>query len=201
MGGLTPFDWPAQAVELNGDGLALALLALPASTARPVARQHARLALRQILGALLARPADTLVLHESENGPVLGGGMGDIRISLSYAAQRCLIGLAEGRPLGVDIVRVEHLPETGTLAQLYLPAPCRQAVHEAPPDDRDERFALAWAQMEARGKCLGLPLAEIDAPREQALQTCALAACRQPADYRIALASPGFSAEHAVISI
>lgn len=188
MGGLTAFDWPAHAVELNGDGLALALLALPANAPRPIASQHARQALRQILGGLLARPADALVLRESGSGPVLENAARDIRISLSYAAGRYLIGLAEGHALGVDIVRVEHLPETGALAQLYLPAPCRQAVHEAPPDDRNGRFALAWAQMEARSKCLGLPLGEMNPQRERALAAAHLTECAQIPGYRMAAA-------------
>ena len=201
MGGLTPFDWPAQAVRFSGDGFALALLALPVGSTRALAGQHARLALRQILGALLARPADEIVLRESGTGPVLENAARDIRISLSYASGRCLIGLAEGHPLGVDIVRIEQLPEIEALSRLYLTIAAHRDVIEAPPAARAARFALAWAQMEARSKCLGLPLAEIDAPRGKALQACELLACHQPADYRIALASQGLSAEHAVISI
>lgn len=195
MGGLTPLDWPA-AVQLDGDGLALVLLALPPGTARPAARQLARQVLRQILGGLLARPADEVALHESAQGPVLAEAARDIRISLSYAADRCLIGLAEGHALGVDIVRIESLPEIESLSRLYLPAADCRHVLDAPPTERDARFALAWAQMEARSKCLGLPLAEISQQREQALNAGKLADCRQTGNYRIALASPALSSEH-----
>lgn len=187
MGGLTPIGWPA-AVQLDGDGLALVLLALPPGTARPAARQFARQVLRQILGSLLARPADEIVLRESAQGPVLAKAARDIRISLSYAADRCLIGLAEGQALGVDIVRIENLPETEALCRLYLPAADCRHVLAAPPVERDARFALAWAQMEARSKCLGLPLAEIAPQREAALQACALTDCVQTDGYCAAFA-------------
>lgn len=201
MGGLRPRNWPQQAIQLDGNGLALALLALPTGSARPLARQHARQALRRILGELLGRPAGNIVLHESENGPVLEGATRNIQISLSYAADRCLIGLSAERPIGVDIVLVEKLPEIETLSRLYLPSAACRAVLAAPPAERDACFALGWAQMEARSKCLGLPLAEIDAPREYALQACELVNCAQTADYRIALATSPLSSEHVVISI
>lgn len=195
MGGLTPFGWPT-AVQLDGDGLALVLLTLPAGTARPAARQLARQVLRQILGSLLARPADELVLRESAQGPVLDETARDIRISLSYAADRCLIGLAEEQALGVDIVRIENLPEIDSLCRLYLPAADCRHVLAASPAERNARFALAWAQMEARSKCLGLPLAEISRQREQALNAGKLADCSQTGDFRIALASSALSSEH-----
>ena len=190
MGGLTaPLDWPAQAVALAPGGTALVLLTLPPHTARPQARRHARQALQQMLGALLARPAQAIILREDARGPLLDGAARDIRISLSYAANRCLIGLTEGLAIGVDIVRIENLPESESLARLYLPDAACRALPEAPGAARDAGFALAWAQMEARSKCLGLPLAEIDAQREQALNACALSDCAQTGAYRIALAT------------
>lgn len=200
MGGLTPTEWPQHAVRLDGKGRALALLTLPAGTARPAARQHARQALRQILAGLLGRSEDAVALRESRQGPVLEDSAHDLRISLSYAGKHCLIGLAEGQMIGVDIVRIEALPEINTLARLYLPSTSCQMVLAAPPADRDAAFALAWAQMEARSKCLGLPLAEISPQREAALDACALVDCRPHGDYRIALATTPLSSEHDVIS-
>lgn len=192
MGRLTPSDWPAPAVALDGNGLALVLLALPAGSPRPTARRQARQALRQIVGHLLALSPDDVVLSEGENGPQLGPQLADatrdLRISLSYAADRCLIGLAEGQALGVDLVRIEALPEIAALAELYLPARCRQAIDAAPAEERAARFAQAWAEMEARSKCLRLPLVEMDAQRERSLAAARLVDCAPIPGYRLAIA-------------
>jgi len=183
-----PWIWPQCPLAFDADRLALVLLALPPDTQRAQARALARQVLRQILGSLLARPGETLSLLESPRGPLLNDAARDIRISLSYAADHVLIGLAEGCALGVDLVRVEHLPEREALARLYLPEAACRAVLDAPASAQDAFFALRWAQMEARCKCLGLPLAEIDAPRARALATCKEVDCRQIDGYRMAVA-------------
>ncbi|MBZ0106866.1 MAG: hypothetical protein K8H84_14715 [Sulfuricella denitrificans] len=169
-------------------GLALLLLPLPAESLRAAARRLARQVLREVIGGLLALPAEAVPLIEGPQGPVLEGAARDIRISLSYAGGWALIGLAEGRALGVDLVRIERLPEVEALARLYLPSASRHAVLDAPAGMRDARFAQGWAEMEARSKCLGLPLAEISAERELILERCELMACGQVEGYRIAVA-------------
>lgn len=188
VGRITPFNWPEQTVALDGDGYALVFLTLPADSNRAAARQYARKALRQLLGDLLERSAEEVVLREGTHGPVLESTAPDIRISLSYAGDRCLIGLATGRSLGVDIVSVEDIPEIEALSRLYLPTIDTHALLATPAGERSETFALAWAQMEARSKCLGLPIDEISQQREQALNRCQLVDCTQAATYRIALA-------------
>lgn len=198
MGGLKPLDWPQQAIQLDGNGCALILLTLPAATPRFAASHTARQALRQILGELLAHE---IILRETAFGPMLDCAARDIRLSLSYAANLCLIGLAERHALGVDIVRIEPLPEIEALSRLYLPHTACRAVLDTPPATRDASFALHWAQMEARSKCLGLPLAEINPQREQALNTCQLIRCVQRNAYRIALATLPLSSEHVCLSI
>ena len=189
MGGVMPVDWPAQCAGFDDNGLALILIALPAGTARTAARLLARQVLRETLSQLLAQPAATLMLNECPHGPVLEGAAHNIQISVSYAADRCLLGLGKGCRLGVDIVRIEALPETTALARLYLPATACHEIMTAAPAARAACFALRWAQMEARSKCLGLPLAEISRQREQTLNECRLMDCVQTEGYRIALAT------------
>lgn len=186
MSGLTPFNWPEQAVHFDSRGLALVLLALPAAGTRSTARQYARRALRQILASLLHQQAEDVPLSETARGPVLGAVAGDIRISLSYASGHCLIGLSRGREIGVDIVRIERIAGIDAVSRLYLPS--AHAVIEAPAELRDARFALHWSQMEAGCKCLGLPLAEITPQREHALNKCEQIDCTQKEHYRMALA-------------
>ncbi|MEN6587798.1 MAG: hypothetical protein ABFE02_17290 [Sulfuricella sp.] len=161
---------------------------MPVATTRAHARLLARRALREVIGGLLSLPAEQVALLDGPHGPVLLGAAREIGISLSYAGDWALIGLSEGRALGVDIVKIDCLPEIESLARGYLPVAVCRGVLAAPPDRRDACFAQGWAEMEASSKCLGLPLQEIDAEREQALQACALLPCAQLDGYRIAAA-------------
>lgn len=188
MGALRPLIWPDKPAEFDGDGLALLLFALPTGTLRAHARLLARQVLREVLGGLLALPAEEVALVEGPYGPVLEGAACEIRISLSYAGAWVLIGLAKGRALGVDMVRVDRLPEVEALARFYLPAAACHALLDAPLETRDTCFAHGWAEMEACSKYLGLPLMEISSVRERALKTCRFVACEQVDGYRIAVA-------------
>ncbi len=188
MGELRPLIWPDKPAEFDHHGLALVLLALPGNTIRADARRFARQVLREAIGGLLELPTEAVPLAEGPHGPVLEGAARDIHISLSYAGNWALIGLAKGRALGVDMVRIESLPEIEALARLYLPAASCHAVLVAPAGMRDERFAQAWAEMEAGSKCLGLPLTEIGSERERILEGCELVACGQVEGYRVAVA-------------
>ena len=190
MGGLTPLRRPPQAIAFSDERLALLLLSLPPETPRPLARQHARSTLRQLLGKYVKCAPDQVALLETVSGPVVTGAGCNIHVSLSYAAGLCLIGLSNQGRIGVDIVHIQPLPETNALARLYLPATARDAVLSATAITKNALFALHWAQMEARSKCLGLPLAEISVQREQALNNCTLYDCAQLPDYCIALARP-----------
>lgn len=174
---LKPFVWPDCPDGFDANGLMLLLCKLPANTPRPESRRLARNVLSKVAGRL----APNAELVESPNGPELAGS--EIRISLSYAAGMALIGLSKFQEFGVDIVRVENLPEIDMLARLYLP---KSARHDALPPV--ESFGLRWAQTEACCKALRLPLAEIDAARERAYAACRLVDCEQFGGYKIAAA-------------
>ncbi len=169
---LKPLIWPDTPAGLDNEGLALILLNLPPGTHRAQAGQLARSVLREYLTALL--PVVQIEIVESPSGPLITGS--DLRISLSYAGDKALIGIARGRQLGVDIVKIECMDDVETLAKLYLPA--------APNAD----FALAWAQMEACCKALKLPLSEVNDARKLAYAGCELIDCEQMDGYRIAVA-------------
>lgn len=186
-----PVIWPQQPAAFDDDGLALVLLTLPVGTSHRATQRLTRQALQSILGVLLGRPAEALSLLESPRGPLLHDAARDLYISLAYAANHVLIGIADGRTLGVDLVHIEEVPpatELAALSQLYLPARACRAVLDAPAGTRAAHFAQGWAQMEACGKCLALPLTEIDANREQALASCALVACGPLNGYAMAVA-------------
>ena len=175
--------WPECPAGFDLNGLALVLFALPAGTRRSDARLLARAVLREMTGRLLGQ----VELIEGSHGPQLTGVASDIRISLSYAADKVLIGISCGRALGVDIVQIDHIAEIEALSRLYLPKAACHSILEAAPDVRDENFAHAWAQMEACCKALGLPLAEITREREQAYTGCDLLNYQQINGYMMAV--------------
>lgn len=177
--------WPEHPAGFDQNGLALVILTLPADTQRTDARRLAREVLRELTGRLLAAPVE---LMEGSHGPTLTGAACHIRISLSYAGDKVLIGLSCGRALGVDIVQIDRIAETLALSRLYLPESACTTVLEAAADFRDQSFASGWAQMEACCKALNLPLTEIDEEREKAYAVCELIKCEQINGYRMSVA-------------
>lgn len=183
---LKPLLWPECAAGFDPNGLALVVLTLPAGTQRTDARRLAREVLRELTGRLL--PGAPIELEDSPHGPRLTGAACDIRISLSYAGDKVLIGLSCGRAIGVDIVQIDRIAEIKTLSRLYLPQSACATVLEAAPDLTDQRFAESWAEMEACCKALSLPLAEVDEKRERAYANCELIDCEQIIGYSMAVA-------------
>ena len=167
--------WPDCPSRFDGNGIILTLLGLPHATPRTEAGMRARETAKEIAARLLNRT--NIELIETPQGPRLA--QSSAHLSLSYAADKVLIGFSCERPLGVDIVRIAPLPEIDALARLYLPA--SNAISAA-------GFAQAWAEMEACCKALNLPLAEIDARRKKAYAACDLLECTQIGGYRMAVA-------------
>jgi len=159
------FNWPERPAVLEAGGIALLLCEL--NLPRVDARQLARKRLRELCAQLL----NSTELTETLQGPVCPTGY----ISLSYAGNNLLIGLSRDVKLGVDIVAADPPPETGALTRLYLPA-------------FSGNFALAWAQMEACSKALGLPLTENSRERSRQLACCKIIPCEQTDGYQIAVA-------------
>lgn len=180
--------WTQGPAVFDAQGFALYLLTLPGDCARIEARQRARRLLREVLGDLLRLSAARVVLLEGPRGPRPAAGAGGIHVSLSYAGEHVLIGLGRKFVVGVDLVCVEDFDELPALTRLYLDQESGRQVMAAPRAALAANFAQAWAEMEARSKCLGLPLAEMRPQRALALQTCGLRSCAAIEGYRAALA-------------
>ncbi len=139
-------------------------LVLPGQNPRPAARALLRLLLAGYLGldperlALSLEPGRAPRLEQHWRGQPLF-------LSLSHARDAALLALCPGVPIGVDLVEVEAMPDCAAVAGLYLGprAAARLALPAGP--ERDAAFAREWAALEARGKCLGLPLTEWSAAR------------------------------------
>lgn len=96
--------------------------------------------------------------HKPMHSPV--GTSDDIFSSLSYAGNLLAIAVCKGAHVGVDIVQIEDFAESDAVAALYLPPPIAQAIRAAPREQHRRDFARAWAEFEARSKCLGQGICE-----------------------------------------
>jgi 4'-phosphopantetheinyl transferase len=62
--------------------------------------------------------------------------------------------------IGVDLLKLAHIPDWQAVATLYLGPEVSAAIAAAEPTQQMTCFALHWAQLEARCKCQGLGLSE-----------------------------------------
>lgn len=138
---------------------------------RPV-RDVARALLRDILAACLGTLPDRVPLQlEPGRAPAVAASWQGMRlsISMSYAGDVALIGVCPGASIGVDLVEIVSLPDWAQVAQLYLGPDATQRLANMDRAVRDKAFAMAWAELEARSKCLGLGLQEWSPARQQRL--------------------------------
>jgi 4'-phosphopantetheinyl transferase len=139
---------------------------------RSSARVQIRLAVQQMLGQLLARSPERIVLTSMPGqAPVIAVGGIDSRmgLSISHEADLSLAAINLDGRIGVDLMRVpqannhDHDHEwidLMTMARDYLGPACAIALAGVAPDLRRSAFASAWSAHEASLKCHGLALAE-----------------------------------------
>lgn len=138
---------------------------------RPV-REVARAHLRALLGAYLGMRPDRVPLHlapgQAPRVDTPWQGL-SLSISLSYAGGVALIGLCPGARIGVDLVEIVPIPDWDRVARLYLGPDAALRLAKMNRADSEKNFVLAWAEMEARSKCLGQGLQEWSPVRQQRL--------------------------------
>jgi 4'-phosphopantetheinyl transferase len=152
------FSWP-EIPALPPPGQPV-LVRVPTPSPRAEARRELRLALRQVLADWSGCSAEQIPLHETPRGPLWMGLLAgsSLDISLSYADGEAWMGLIRGGSIGIDVMRVQPVPELETLAPLYLgPAAWHTIQNSRHPD---VSFALAWTELEARLKLLKQSLRE-----------------------------------------
>lgn len=192
--------WPqglqAAVDALRADG-GLAVIGIPApgTEHRAAARAQIRAALRETLASFLDQPVASvrLVSHPGQairaEGPAAG-----LHLSVSHAPGMSLAALAARRAVGVDLVRLDPgmpaMPDWAQVARDYLGPAWVQQLHNAAPLQRPAAFARAWTQLEARLKCLGLPLTEWTPALARQLQTCQVMPLALPADWCGSVAVP-----------
>lgn len=167
---ISALGWPQDAHRVLADlrsphGLAVIRLDTPNTQARQAARQMARTALREVLGAWLQRDADTITLT-SRPGQGLTVDLAPLHVglSLSHAPAMSVAAIRLGGAVGVDLMQVdssrEPMPDWELVATDYLGPQQTQALRKIAPGQRALAFAQSWSRLEAGLKCLGQPLSE-----------------------------------------
>ncbi len=150
-----------------GQAFVLAL-ATPLSSLRDTARQSARCALRALLApALGCAPAEVPLQCEPGNAPRLALETPHIGLAIAHEAGLSLVAALRGGRIGIDLMRIEPVPDWEAVARDYLGAEVCERLAQTAAAARPAAFAAAWTRFEAMLKCHGRPLVEYSASPPQ----------------------------------
>jgi 4'-phosphopantetheinyl transferase len=165
--------WPG-AAPVTAGAIVVIGVATAHSQRRDAARLQLRRALREVLAGLLglapeniqlsavAGQAPRIVLDAkacADRG-LAQDTAGRIGCSLSHEAGLSLAAINLDGPIGVDLMRVQEIPDWEMVARDYLGGQAAAALAGVAPQQRARAFAKAWTAREASLKCLGRPLGE-----------------------------------------
>lgn len=153
--------------------------ALPPAQRREQQRRTLRHAARQILAEYLQCPPEAVPLSFPANAPPRLDGTWrghPLGLSISHAEGLSLLAICPDGPVGVDIVKVENLPDWENIAQHYLGPTTTRELRQTPPEHRPHAFARAWAALEACCKRHGQGVREWGREMETRLHACETAA-------------------------
>jgi 4'-phosphopantetheinyl transferase len=170
--------WPqdraaALAALRAGDRPVLLALATPPTPLRDAAREAVRAALSELLADFLGCAPGAVPLRSEPGRPLKLEVPGAPGISVSHDAGISLIALDGSGTPGIDVMRLEDLPDWSEVARDYLGEAASRDIAARHPSERAQAFASAWTRMEARLKCLGLALAEWSPALQRELDRCA----------------------------
>jgi 4'-phosphopantetheinyl transferase len=122
-------------------------------------------ALRELLGAYLARDPSRLVFRAGSHGkPLLAGGDG-LHFNLSHSGDRALVAVTRAGEVGVDVERRRPIREADLVNVKTLSRTELVTVGLAEREQRSVRFLRVWTRKEAYLKAVGTgiarPLGEI----------------------------------------
>jgi 4'-phosphopantetheinyl transferase len=133
-------------------------LARAARLADPLLRQRfitGRGQLRVLLGRYTGQPAHALAFTYNAHGrPSLAGSR--LRFNVTHAAGRAICAVAFDIEIGVDVERVQALPELDALARRVMSPLERMMFDELPMSERLMAFHRCWTRKEACLKACGV---------------------------------------------
>jgi phosphopantetheinyl transferase len=185
------FHWP-EMPTLPPPGQPV-LIRVATSQSRQAACQELRKVLRQILAAWSNLAPEQLPLRETSRGPVwprqLGGH--NLDISLSHAEGEGWIGLLRAGMIGVDAMKIQHVPEAEDVARHYLGEIALAGIQKS--TNPALAFAAAWTELEARLKCLKLKLSECSSTQTHELARCVIQSALVPEHLMVTVATAPMS--------
>jgi 4'-phosphopantetheinyl transferase len=135
-----------------------------AAIQRVDARARIRVVLREALGELAGLPPDAVMIQSTAGcAPAvsyLRPAATLPHISISHDEPLSLAAIHLHGPVGVDLARVQDIPDWRAVAHDYLGPHVARLLDAELPENRAAAFARAWSAHEARFKCHGLQLAE-----------------------------------------
>lgn len=130
---------------------------------RAAARAQIRRATQEALAALLGISIDDIRIASTPGKPpaiTLAGGNRKIGCSFAHEDGYALAAINLDGAIGVDLMRVQDIPDWQAVARDYLGPAATAALQATPAGDRPRAFAFAWTRREAALKCHGQQLAE-----------------------------------------
>ena len=191
--------WPQQVDRALADlrsGQACTVISVPTphTADRVRARVLIRTALRQTLADFLAQPVASIRLvsrpgqgirvESTHVSHLSHASEGFLSVSVSHAPGLSVAALGRGVAVGVDVMPLDPgaaaMPDWERVAQDYLGPVVTASLRQTLPAHRLAAFTQAWTQVEARLKCLNLPLTEWTPALAQHLASCRVVALTLP---------------------
>lgn len=160
MTALAVYPWPGPA-PVPQDGLFV--LFLRTDMRRDAARVQVRLAAREALAAALHRPLGDIGIDSTPGSPprvTLASAACAIGCSFAHEDGYALAAINLHGAVGVDLMRVQDIPDWQAVARDYLGPAAGAALLAASADERPRAFAQAWTRREAALKRSGQQLGE-----------------------------------------
>ena len=167
-----------------GDGLLV--IGIAAVLPRLEARLRIRDAAREAVAQWLKLDIETISVESTPGAPprlLFPGGVAGLSFSHDEGISLAAIGLHG--PVGIDVMRVQDIPDWFILARDYLGPQVAEVLSACPAGQRPLALAQAWTAREAALKCAGRQLAEWD---DVALN-CHLQAVETPQNFVAMLAT------------
>lgn len=145
----------------SADGVLVIAIAAPPS--RMEARARVRLAVREAAAQWLSMDVDTISVQSIPGqAPCLQLAGRMVGLSISHDAGLSLAAIHLHGKVGLDVMRVESIPDWETVVRDYLGPQVAQALAACSAMERPLALAQAWTAREASLKYAGLQLAEWD---------------------------------------
>ena len=152
--------WPGAVPELQ-DGVFV--IGVETSPQRARARAQIREALRQALAAVLDVPPEAIGIASTLGQPpriLVAGDSRGIGCSFAHENSYALAAVNLHGAVGVDLMRVQDVPDWQAVARDYLGPTASAALIAIASVDLPLAFAQAWTRREAALKCRSQQLSE-----------------------------------------